>query len=274
MAHQVIPTVRLIGFTALDRQALLDYLLEVEDEHPAEDGMPWAVDWMAAHDGVSDINLLIEAMGRLCYRSWEPRLNPNVTRVRQSTNDYIRNILDVDHGSVLEHATFNFIFSHVSRVFTHELVRHRVGTAISQESMRYVRPTDIPLWFPGNVVPDEHVHMFAADMDRLLNETEQWYARWSTLLDLDNPNMPFVKKKEATSALRRLVPDGIATSIGWSANVRTLRHTIAMRTAQTAEVEIRMVFDKLAGLVNDRWPVLLSDFKRLGDGTWQRTTSV
>ena len=31
----------------------------------------------------------------------------------------------------------------VSRVFTHELVRHRAGSAFSQESLRYVRLTDI-----------------------------------------------------------------------------------------------------------------------------------
>ena len=33
-------------------------------------------------------------------------------------------------------------------MFTHELVRHRVGTSISQESLRFVRLDDLPFWFP------------------------------------------------------------------------------------------------------------------------------
>ena len=36
----------------------------------------------------------------------------------------------------------------VSRVATHELVRHRAGVAVSQESLRFVRLDDLPFWFP------------------------------------------------------------------------------------------------------------------------------
>ena len=43
---------------------------------------------------------------------------------------------------------FSFVLHNVSRVVTHELVRHRPGTAVSQESLRFVRLTDIPFWFP------------------------------------------------------------------------------------------------------------------------------
>ena len=46
---------------------------------------------------------------------------------------------DSGHGSVFEHAYVNFIVTDCSRVFTHELVRHRVGTAFSQTSGHYVR---------------------------------------------------------------------------------------------------------------------------------------
>jgi hypothetical protein len=40
----------------------------------------------------------------LCYRSWEPGLNPNVTKIRRDRKAYFDNILKSGHGSILEHA--------------------------------------------------------------------------------------------------------------------------------------------------------------------------
>ena len=51
---------------------------------------------------------------------------------RRQCRDTLKNIIEVGHGSVLEHATFNFILTGVSRSFTHELIRHRGGFAFSQ----------------------------------------------------------------------------------------------------------------------------------------------
>ena len=42
----------------------------------------------------------------MCYRSWEPGLNPNVRQVRTDQAKYLENILSMAHGSVLEHASF------------------------------------------------------------------------------------------------------------------------------------------------------------------------
>src|SRR5262245_17016001 len=84
-------------------------------------------------DWTRDIDALGEFAGRLCYRSWEPGLNANVTRVREDSAEYHRNTLSSGHGAIYEHASITFLFQDVSRVFTHELVRHRAGVAISQE---------------------------------------------------------------------------------------------------------------------------------------------
>src|SRR5690348_17966668 len=56
-------------------------------------------------------------------------LNPNVKKVRADQRAYLENILAQQHGSVLEHAQFTFVFHNVTRVLTHELARHRPGTA-------------------------------------------------------------------------------------------------------------------------------------------------
>src|SRR5271170_2255725 len=96
----------------------------------------------------SEGELLTEIAGRICYKSFGVGLNPNVTKIRQNSQDYIQNTLSKGDGSIFEHATCTFAFLNVSRVFTHELVRHRVGVAISQESLRYVRPTSLGFWLP------------------------------------------------------------------------------------------------------------------------------
>ena len=81
--------------------------------------------------------------------------------------------------------------------------------------------------------------------------------------------MPFHVKKEATSALRRLAPLGLSTDIIWSANLRTLRHVIEMRTAEGAEEELRRVFDEIARVMLREAPNVFQDFERDADGCWR-----
>lgn len=205
---------------------------------------------------------VIEIAGRSCYRSFKPQLNKNVNRVREGNMEYIGNILAQKHGSVLEHAYVTFACTDVSRIFTHELVRHRAGVAISQESGRYVRIDDIgmfiptcysPEWLVKNVAPymsnGGSGYDFEAVSQTLIIETdvvaitaESKMREWTARLGLDNPKMPFHVKKELTSALRRNAPSGLSTSIIFTANHRAIRHMIAMRTAEGAEEEIRQVF--------------------------------
>lgn len=39
-------------------------------------------------DQSTDAETIVEAAGRLCYRSWLPGLNPNVTKVREDGREY------------------------------------------------------------------------------------------------------------------------------------------------------------------------------------------
>ncbi len=58
--------------------------------------------------------LLVEFGGRACYRSWEPGLNANVTKVRTDQREYFANILRSAHGTVLEHANYSFALRNVA----------------------------------------------------------------------------------------------------------------------------------------------------------------
>ena len=55
----------------------------------------------------------MEFGGRACYRSWEPGLNANVSKVRTDQHEYFANILRSAHGSVLEHANYSFALRNV-----------------------------------------------------------------------------------------------------------------------------------------------------------------
>jgi thymidylate synthase (FAD) len=220
---------------------------------------------MRLGDGEASLNDgqgIVEFAGRVCYRSWEPGLNPNVSRIRTNEREYFANVLSSFHGSVLEHANYSFAMRKVSRVFTHELVRHRAGSAFSQESLRYVRLTDIGFRVPPALEPVRD------QVISLVEQLEEFQVSAAETLGIDEEGLPFHVKKEMTSALRRLAPIGLSTDIIWTANVRTLRHVIEMRTAPGAEEELRLVFDQVARTMLKEAPLLFQDFERQEDGSW------
>ena len=243
MGKVVEPKVFLIGESQVNREGLQDFL-----DHMG------VSEWTS--DAPTDAELLTEVYGRSCYKSFGTELNPNITRVRGSNQSYISNIIDKGDGSVLEHGVANFFFCDVSRVFTHELVRHRVGTAMSQESLRYVRLTDLDWYAPVCIQEDEQaMTMFTKTFEHL----SQLQREMSEIFELDAPGS-FDRKKKITSAMRRIAPIGLATNIGWSTNFRNLRHVIEMRTSPWAEEEIRLVFGQVAEIAIKRWGNLFSDY--------------
>ena len=164
-------------------------------------------------------------------------------------------------NSVMEHAWASFMICDISRIFTHELVRHRVGIAISQESLRYVRLEDLRLVLPRIFADDREALII---MDTAVRAAEAAYGHLLVrAVEIQNKSfddLPFSIKKKYTSAMRRIAPDGIATNIGWSCNMRALRHILQLRTDPSAEEEIRHVFGNLiAPIAMSRWPNLFQD---------------
>ena len=254
--RETTPQVFLIARPSLDLDGMRGYLESVG----GESWLDRRVDEAGGNPNPGEA--LVEFGGRLCYRSWEPGLNPNVRRIRTDQAEYFANILRSQHGSVLEHANYSLALRNVSRTFTHELVRHRAGSAFSQESLRFVRLTDIGFRVAPALEPvrEQVVH--------LVEQLEEFQVSAAKELGIDDEGVPFHVKKEVTSALRRLAPIGLSTDIVWTANVRTLRHVIEMRTAPGAEEELRLVFDQIARIMKAEAPNLFQDFKRLDDGTW------
>lgn len=247
-----------------------------KDEFLHELGVPFSWDTNAPSQGEG----LVELAGRLCYKSFGTELNANLTKVREGNKEYLANVLKVKHGSVLEHSSVTFALLNVSRVLTHEEVRHRAGTAFSQESMRFVRIDDMPI-SPPELVPaltklapfvspgaseDDHLSwansiadLFWSRFCRIVFLAEEAIKDVTKFLDIEG--VPFTIKKEITTELRRIAPHGIATNIMVTANHRAWRHMLEMRTAPGADREIRQVFDEIGRQLKNGFPNMYQDME-------------
>jgi thymidylate synthase (FAD) len=263
MANFVEPKVYKIAETCMDNNKVLAWLQDIGGEE------------CLAHITGSDREKLIELCGRRCYKSYDENLNPNVTKIRKDSEQYHNNIKKHRHGSVMEHSSISFAFENVSRVVTHELVRHRAGAAYSQESLRYVRLTDINMYFP------KVFSEFGSEKEKQARELAQ-----ASIEDAEETQKAFMHifkeemesdfnvKKKLTSSFRRFAPMGLATGIVATFNFRSLRHILEMRTSRHAEEEIRLVIDQMAKILIKDNPYVFGDYvaEDTEDGLIEYTT--
>lgn len=207
-------------------------------------------DWEQAiiKDGIHPGEALCSFYAKLCYKSLVPEKNKNITKTRDIASN-IKGTFDSKHGSVFEHCQLNFVVTDCSRVFTHELVRHRVGTAFSQTSGRYVRGDSI------DFIMDPILEPVKNEITDILLKIEESYNKMVALLKLDEES-DFDKKKKLTSALRRILPNGQGNEIGFSVNLRQIRHIVEMRTSRGAEWEIRYITHQMYHLLKEKFPLM------------------
>ena len=205
----------------------------------------------AQQRGLADGEILCSMYAKMCYASLVVGKNENISRTRAIYENILGTIAS-GHGSVFEHCTLNFVVRDCSRVFTHELVRHRAGTAFSQTSGRYVRTDEI--YFVHDPILDDCKDLIEAGLEYL----EKLHAEIEARKGLDKIK-DFDTKKKITSALRRILPNGQANEIGFSINLRALRHVIELRTGRHAEWEIRLIFNQVFDLVNAAYPAMFAD---------------
>lgn len=206
---------------------------------------------------VEDSAVLSEIAGKSCYMSFDTKLNQNLTRVNTRANtEYLQDgIIGHKHGSVLEHSSVSLFIADVSRVVTHELVRHRAGTAFSQLSGRYVR-TDATFYVPDCIrsSPEATARFFGA-----IKSAREAVSDLEAILGVDS--LSFAEKKKVTSAIRRITGNGQSNSILLTANHRAWRHMIEVRTSEGAEEEIRLLFVKIAYYFKEQYPAIYDDME-------------
>ncbi len=209
--------------------------------------------------------LVVELAGRICYMSFGDR------QFRKTNADYVGNLINQGHGSVLEHAVWDLLITGVSRSLTHELVRHRAGTAFSQLSQRYVDESDADFVEPAVIAADEGLH---ATWLRAVESAHQAYLELVESLaqrvEAAHPELPRTqRRKMAKEAARSVLPNATETKVLFSANARALRWIMTLRGSDGAEPEIRKLAVKLARVMRREAPNLFGDVEiiQLADGT-------
>lgn len=226
----------------------------------------------------TDGALLAEYAGRGCYNSFD---GPNGEGMGRSTNaEHVKHLIGVGHGSVLEHVSFTFQIHNNSRGLTHELVRHRVGTAFSQASTRFrdeskgafVVPPLVRAWFRGeraaNVVLRTAAQQAASNYDSLLGLLKD-----SKLLSGFGLKGT-AARKAARGIARSLLPIGLESPIVLTVNARAARNVLDQRATPHAEAEIREMAVAMWRILVKEEPVIFGDYtlETLPDGTEYLTT--
>lgn len=191
-----------------------------------------------------------EIAGRLCYLSWK-RPNPAT-----ATNEgYLRNIIKQQHFSVLEHSSVTYLLEDVSRSFTHELVRHR-HLSFSQVSQRYVDESDFTFVVPPALTNASTKVMSA--VDDLITQAKKTYGIISEELMKEG-----LSKKEVRQSARSVLPNGTATAILVSGNLRSWREFFQKRISPGADAEIRTVAQEMLVQLHSYAPNSLQDLDDL-----------
>lgn len=183
---------------------------------------------------------VIERACRTCYLSFH-RYNPP-----SSTVELIKKVIQKGHHSVLEHALATFRIKGGSRVFTHELVRHRLMSP-SQESQRYVeygKTKPFEFVTPPNIRKTK----FESRFKELSNQAFEFYQE-------------MVKAEIPKEDARYILPNATTSEIVISANFRELRHIFEVRCMERAHWEIREICLQMLRIMKKQAPIVFWDFQ-------------
>ena len=194
------------------------------------------VELMAITPNAEDI---IERACRTCYLSFH-RYNPP-----SSTEELIKKVIQKGHHSVLEHALATFRIKGGSRVFTHEMVRHRLMSP-SQESQRYVeygKTKEFEFVVPPTIQNTKFV-------DKFKEIAGKAYELYQDMVKAEIP------KEDA----RYILPNATTSEIVISANFRELRHIFEIRCVERAHWEIREICLEMLKIMKKQAHIVFWDF--------------
>ncbi len=183
---------------------------------------------------------LIYTAFRQCYFAgvagdmWQEIQDGSISKEKQE--QFIRNVISSGHESPVEHVTFTFSLSHVSRALTHQLVRHRIAS-FSQQSQRYVDAKDFDYITPPKIARNpEALEKYTECMNTIANA----YSELQELLLLDAKD-----KQTSNEDARFVLPQAAASSIVVTMNCRSLMNFFEHRCCVRAQWEIRDVANQM-----------------------------
>lgn len=258
------PRIELVGRPSMNIEGVLSFL----DEH----GLDWPEFRAKLNDNRNmieklegkDAEWLIEEAGRGCYMSFGGK--------GRSHEDHVKHLIEVMHGSVLEHVNFNFHVWGISRSCSHEIVRHRAGFAYSQLSQRYVNSGDCAFVVPPAMLELKETKPDIYDMWlRSCERSQQLYEiLTSELAEMyKDTESKTERRKKARQAARSVLPNATETKMLITCNGRAARHFCEMRGSPAADVEIRKLAIQMFNLLSKDFPLITHGMEviALEDGT-------
>ncbi len=193
---------------------------------------------------------LVYAAFRQCYFAgsvaelWPQLLSGSLSRKRQA--ELVTRILESGHASPIEHVSFTFALSGVSRALTHQLVRHRIAS-YSQQSQRYVEASNFEYVVPPRIKANAvALERFTTCMDQIAKT----YGELRQLLGADGSN--------ANEDARFVLPQATASRIVVTMNCRSLLNFFQHRCCTRAQWEIRHVANTMLALCRDVLPEIFT----------------
>jgi thymidylate synthase (FAD) len=171
----------------------------------------------------------------------------------QKNEKFVKELIKIQHLGILEHITFTFHISEISRILTHQLVRHRMASYL-QQSGRHVKPEE-----NGYVVPKSMDNIYYGELPskrQLYIETiNNCYKSYNYLLEKGVP----------VEDARYLLPPAFYTQITVTMNCRAILHFLELRLDTSAQWEIAELACKIYDEVYDIYPIIfecLSDLRQ------------
>lgn len=134
----------------------------------------------------------------------------------------VRKLVSMGHFSTLEHVTFTFAIEGVSRVLTHQLVRHRIAS-YSQQSQRYVKEHDFETIMPTTIAKNP--------------EAKEKFAK--LMVEIQDLYNEFTEMGIPAEDARYVLPNAAETKIVCTFNARSLLNFFSLRCCTRAQWEIR-----------------------------------
>lgn len=181
----------------------------------------------------------VAAAARLCYSSADIALLQQRMQGEKAA-ELIQKLMAMGHHSPLEHVSFTFGVEGVSRVLSHQLVRHRIAS-YSQKSQRYVREQDFSFVIPPSIAASPEASKRYVE---LMAQINQGYQQLAAMVD----------KEDA----RYVLPNACATSLLVTMNCRALHNFFLHRCCNRAQWEIRTLAWKMLSLVREQAPALFA----------------
>ncbi|OPL07932.1 MAG: FAD-dependent thymidylate synthase [delta proteobacterium ML8_F1] len=208
---------------------------------------------------------IVAAAAKLCYSkvdASEIMMNLDPAKVE----GFVTHLMTLGHESPIEHVSFTFAIEGVSRVLSHQLVRHRLAS-YSQQSQRYVRLDQFQYVIPPAIAGDpEAKRLFIETMERdqaaydTLTEILRQKAYEGYLAEGQaHKDALRNAEKKAIEDARYVFPNAAETKIVVTMNARSLKNFFAQRTCLRAQWEIRELATEMLRIVKKIAPVIFKD---------------